>query len=346
MAELRTFADFCAGIGGFRWALEAEGCSCVYTAEVDPDCVATYNHWFGEAVDTVDITKISPEQLPDFDILCAGFPCQPFSLAGKKLGLTDERSQVLNSLLKIIHVKQPQVVILENVENFLRFGNGSLHAATGQALENAGFSVFSGVLDASRFGVPQQRKRLFIVAFRQSLQVDNFAFPTGSITQTTLRPFIATNDKSIPISDKWQQYIDYYTGRKSMAELNFEPPKTRIRLERADPNVDLDDCIFQMRSSGIRAISLDRPFPTFAVSVSGGGAMIPVYSKERRHLSLLEMKRVMGFPDPLQFPVSRTAAVKQLANAVAPPVVRSLFASIKRTLSARDEVLGQKYLPL
>ena len=95
-------------------------------------------------------------------------------------------------------------------------------------------------------------------------------------------------------------------------------------LERIDKNADLNDCVFQMRSSGIRALSIDKPLPTFAVSVSGGGAMIPVYSKERRHLSLIEMKRLMGFADDFIFPVSRTKAIKQLANAVCPPVIASI----------------------
>lgn len=97
--------------------------------------------------------------------------------------------------------------------------------------------------------------------------------------------------------------------------------------------MDLDNCIYQMRSSGIRAISIKRPFPTFAVSISGGGAMIPVYSKERRHLSLLEIKRLMGFPDNFHFPVSRTSAIKQLANAVCPPVIQSIGETISRVLN-------------
>ncbi len=88
-----------------------------------------------------------------------------------------------------------------------------------------------------------------------------------------------------------------------------------------------------MRSSGIRAISIQKPFPTFAVSVSGGGAMIPVYSKERRHLSLLEIKRLMGFADDYYFPVSRTAAIKQLSNAVCPPVIKHIGINITKSLN-------------
>ena len=143
-----------------------------------------------------------------------------------------------------------------------------------------------------------------------------------------MRSCLNNGDYSIPISDKWQKYIDLYTGRIMESDLGFKLPKTRKKLERASKNVDLDDCVFQIRSSGIRAYSLDDPFPTFAVSNSGGGAMIPVLSKERRHLNLIEMKRLMGFPDDYIFPVSRTAAIKQLANAVCPPVIKEIANNI------------------
>lgn len=104
-------------------------------------------------------------------------------------------------------------------------------------------------------------------------------------------------DYSIPISDKWQEYIDLYTNKIRECDVSFELPKTRRHLERIAANCDLNDCVFQIRSSGIRAYSLDEPFPTFAVSNSGGGAMIPVLSKERRHINLTEIRRIMGFPE-------------------------------------------------
>ena len=139
-------------------------------------------------------------------------------------------------------------------------------------------------------------------------------------------------DNSIPISSKWHKYIDLYQGLISSEEIGFDLPKTRKNLERIDANTDLNNCIFQIRSSGIRAISIENQYPTFAVSHSGGGAMIPVYSRERRHMSLLEMTKLMGFPTNFQFPVSRTHAIKQLSNAVCPPVIESIAKDISRIL--------------
>ncbi|MDO8335164.1 MAG: DNA cytosine methyltransferase [Candidatus Saccharibacteria bacterium] len=325
MNKLTTFADFCAGIGGFRIAAEQHGLQCVATSEINDDCIATYNENFGASEKISDVTSLDQTKLPDFDLLCAGFPCQPYSIAGKKLGLLDDRSGVLQKLIQIVSLKKPKALLLENVENFKSFQDGTLLASTLKEITALGYAVFSGVLDSAKFGVPQQRRRLFIVAFRNDLAVKNFHFPHGDKTTSPFRNFIASNDFSIPISKKWEQYIDLYSGSKRLDELDFLPPKTRLSLERADIGLDLTDCIFQMRSSGIRALSIDKPLPTFAVSISGGGAMIPVYSKERRHLNLTEMKRLMGFPDDFKFPVSRTSAVKQLANAVTPPVIHSII---------------------
>ena len=160
---------------------------------------------------------------------------------------------------------------------------------------------------------------------------DNIKLAIGCILQKTHK--LGSSGNSIPITPRWQEYIDYYTGRRSAHELSFELPRTRKKLERVADNCDLFDCIFQVRSSGVRALSLDNPLPTFTVLNSGGGAHIPILSKERRHLSITEMKRVMGFPEWYSFDaVSRTDAAKQLANAVCPPVIASIYRDILRAI--------------
>ena len=120
--------------------------------------------------------------------------------------------------------------------------------------------------------------------------------------------------------------------------MSFDVPRTRKTLERVATNCDLSDCVFQVRSSGVRALSIDSPLPTLTVLNSGGGAHIPILSKERRHLSVNEMKRVMGFPDNYDFSaVSRTDAAKQLANAVCPPVIESVFRDIVAAIGHQEE---------
>lgn len=341
-----TFGDFCSGIGGFRIALEKIGATCIYSCEIDRECVATYNTNFNDDIEPNDLLKIDSRDLPDFDILCAGFPCQPFSIAGKRKGGNDERAAILPKILEITDNKRPKVVFLENVPHFLRLNHGAEFKKAQIELERQGYIVFHQILDSAYFNVPQSRPRLFIVAFQKQLGVFDFSFPKGTKHSTPFRSFIHKGDFSIPITKKWGEYIDFYSGKKMVDELSFIPPKTRTRLERTDKEIDLHDCIYQIRSSGIRAISLDRPFPTLAVSISGGGAMIPVYSGERRHLNLVEMRRLMGFPDNFKFPVSRTASIKQLANSVCPPVIEAIAKGIIESIEGVSVSTGQLCLQM
>ncbi|QIZ07622.1 DNA (cytosine-5-)-methyltransferase [Priestia megaterium] len=328
-----TFAEFCAGIGGFRLGLEELGWDCVYSSEIDEQCERTYELNFGSSFDNHDLLQLNPYDLPDFDVLCAGFPCQPFSIAGKRQGFEDPRGNIFPKLMDIVQVANPSVIFLENVPFLVKHNGGQTFQLMTEQMENLGYTVFFEVLDSSLFGVPQKRPRVYIVAFRNDIETTDFSIIQSRTGVTGFRNFIEHADYSIPITDKWQEYIDLYTGRKTLEEMTFDVPKTRKQLERIGPNVELEDCIFQIRSSGIRAISIDEPLPTFAVSNSGGGAMIPVYSGERRHINLTEMKRIMGFPDHFQFKVARTHAVKQLANAVCPPVITSIGQDIENVLN-------------
>lgn len=329
-------AEFCAGIGGFRLGLSESKLpvKMIYSNEIDENCEKTYYENFSELFTSRDIFNINPSEIPDFDMVCAGFPCQPFSQAGQNKGFDDPRGTILFKLNEIIVSKRPKIVLLENVPNIIRHNKGKTFSTIVNSLEEVGYCVFYRILDSTYFGVPQSRPRVYIVAFeRRSLGVPDFNFTTKLTDKTPLRPYLKPGDYSIPISNKWQEYIDLYTNRKTSQEVSFNLPKTRVSLERIAVGCDLDDCVFQIRSSGIRAYSLDEPFPTFAVSNSGGGAMIPVLSKERRHLNLVEMRRIMGFPENFVLPVSRTDSIKQLANAVCPPVICSIcndiFACVK-----------------
>jgi DNA (cytosine-5)-methyltransferase 1 len=319
-----TFSDLCAGIGGFRLALEAIGGSCVYSAEFNDDCEKSYYANFNEKFDFKDVTKIDPATFPYVDIFCAGFPCQPFSIAGNRMGFDDPRGEIFFKLAKLIEVSQPKTVFLENVTNLMKIEKGAVMRDILSILDKIGYNVTYEILDSADFGVAQARKRVYIVGKRKDLGSMPFIFTRKTSAKKSFKSILVKGDYSIPISNKWDKYIDLYTGVIEESEIEFEVPKTRKKLERADKQVNLFDCVLQIRSSGIRALSIDKPLPTFAVSISGGGAMIPVYTGERRHLNLLEMKRLMGFPDNFEFPVSRTSAIKQLANAVCPPVIESI----------------------
>lgn len=147
-------------------------------------------------------------------------------------------------------------------------------------MNDAGYNVYDKIIDSTYFGVPQSRPRIYIVAFsNDSYSNIKFEFTEKLTEKTPLRNFLNLGDYSIPISKRWEEYIDLYTEKKEESDISFTLPKTRKKLERVSSNCNINDCVFQIRSSGIRAYSLDAPFPTFAVSNSGGGAMIPVLSK-------------------------------------------------------------------
>lgn len=326
------YAEFCTGVGGFRLGIESSclDAQLVYSNEIDERCEKTYEKNFKQKFDSKDLFEVNAKALPDFDMLCAGFPCQPFSIAGKELGFRDLRGTVFFKLLSIINEKKPAIVFLENVPNLLHHDKGKTYRIITDGLTGAGYTVSSAILDSTYFGIPQSRSRIYIIGLNSALYGGKrVAFTERKTDKTSFRPFVIHGDNSIPVTERWDEYIDYYLGKKTLREMSFEVPRTRKNLERIADNCDLENCIFQVRSSGVRALSIDRPLPTLTVLNSGGGAHIPILSKERRHLSVDEMKRVMGFPDSFDFTaVSRTDAAKQLANAVCPPVIGSVFRDI------------------
>lgn len=332
MQDNFTFADLCAGIGGFHLPLSQLGGKCLYSSDLEIECEKTYSANYNRTFDEYDVHNIPAREFPHVDILCAGFPCQPFSIAGKRKGFLDYRSTVFYKLIELAEVSQPKVLFFENVPNMVTLHKGEVFKEMVKRIREIGYIVYYNALDSADFGVPQARKRVYIVAFHKSFPSFGFQFTKKRTRRLPFRLFVNSGDNSIPVSKKWETYIDLYTNKISEDEVPFKLPKTRKQLERADRGVDLSDCVFQIRSSGIRAVSIDKPLPTLAVSISGGGAMIPVYSKERRHISLIEMKRMMGFPDDFHFPVSRTNSIKQLANAVCPPVIKSIGSDIIRVL--------------
>lgn len=327
-----TFIDLFAGIGGFRVAFEEIGSKCLFSCEINKDCQKTYYQNFSDNITHGDISTLNEKSVPYADIICAGFPCQPFSIAGNRGGFNDSRSSVFFDLLRIVNCVQPAVLFIENVPNLVNHNGGKTFSLILESIKENNYIPFYKILNSKDFGIPQARKRVYLVAFRKDLHISNFNFSIPNIKEKTVRDILIENDNSIPISDKWNKYIDYYTGKIQLSDISFKLPKTRQYIERIDKDTNLNDCIFQIRSSGIRALSLDKPFPTFAVSISGGGAMIPVLSKEKRHLSLREMGRIMGYNDKYNFPVSRTNAIKQLANSVCPPVIKHIAKDIQKKL--------------
>lgn len=187
-----NFIDLFAGIGGFHIALHNLGSECVFISEFDKYARQTYEHNFRKIVPDLissdnfagDITTINAEDIPEFDILCAGFPCQPFSVAGYKKGFDDTRGTLFFDIARIIKEKKPQAFILENVKGLFIHNNGQTLLRMKEVLENLGYSFFYKILKADDYGVPQNRQRLLMVGFRSKKII--FEFPRPFPLKTTM----------------------------------------------------------------------------------------------------------------------------------------------------------------
>ena len=171
------FIDLFCGIGGFRQALEDSGSTCVFSSDWDKDAQFTYLQNYDEGP-SGDLTEVKATEVPDHEVICGGFPCQPFSISGNQGGFEDARGTLLHEILRMARHHRPSVLFLENVKNYLGHDNGRTLSMTVRLLEKAGYSVFHQVLNASRFGVAQKRERLYFVCLHRDLGVDDFLFPS------------------------------------------------------------------------------------------------------------------------------------------------------------------------
>ena len=190
LSEIK-FIDLFAGIGGFRLSLESFGAKCVFSCEINKHSCLTYEKNFGDNPYS-DIRQIKPSEIPPHDILCAGFPCQAFSISGKQKGLNDLRSDVVFSLFKIIEYQRPAVLFLENVPNLLKHDKGKTFDFIVKQLESLNYQVEYQILDASNYQLPQSRKRLFIVAFNRNVFLSplKYSFPAPLPQQKTVKDIL------------------------------------------------------------------------------------------------------------------------------------------------------------
>ena len=297
------FIDLFAGIGGIRIPFQEMGGRCVFSSEWDKFSQKTYNVNFGE-VPAGDITKIDASDIPDFDILLGGFPCQPFSQAGLHKGFEDTRGTLFFEIERIIQEKRPKAFLLENVKQLKGHDGGRTFKVIMQHLEALNYHTEAKVLKAADFGVPQIRERVYIVGFdRQRFCIPNtfsFPFPEPLGTCTRVGDILETNvDEKYTISDRlWE-------GHKRRKAENKQ----------------------QGKGFGYSIFTPDSPY-TSTISAryykDGSEILIHQDNKNPRKLTPRECARLQGFPDSFIIPVSDAQAYKQFGNSVAVPVIRAI----------------------
>ena len=305
-----TFVDLFAGIGGLRIGFERAGGRCIASVEWDKHAQKTYKAWFGETP-FGDIRKIRPEDLPDHDVMLAGFPCQPFSIAGvskkkslgRQHGFKDKTQGTLfYNLATIAEIKRPPILVLENVKNLFSHDKGRTWKVIHSALEDLDYTVFHKIIDGADY-VPQHRKRIFIICFDKKIFGNNppFEFPSPPEKQSpVLESILERNpDDKYTLSDHLWNYLQEYAKAHKAKGNGFG-------FGLADPKG-------QTRTLSARYYK------------DGSEILIPQGKKKNpRRLTPREAARLMGFDDSLPIVVSDTQAYRQFGNAVIPPVAEAV----------------------
>lgn len=231
------FMDFCAGIGGGRLGLQNLGMECVGFSEIDKNAEKTYRLFFGnDEKNYGDLTKIKIEELPDFDLMIAGFPCQTFSVIGQRKGMDDERGQIIYSLAKILKEKKIKYFILENVKGLTNHDNGNSMKVILKELDDAGYIVEYRVLNSLNYGVPQHRERIYFVGIRKDLSNKKYIFPepikTPHIKNYLIDDIELALDEKNKTFDTFKKYLlnKYNNGIytiKGLLENDFDVIDTR-----------------------------------------------------------------------------------------------------------------------
>jgi DNA (cytosine-5)-methyltransferase 1 len=297
--------DLFAGIGGIRLGFEAHGCVTVFASEWDRYAQDMYEANFGERP-FGDINAIEPSAIPDHDILLAGFPCQPFSIAGKGLGFADTRGTLFFNIEAILETKRPRAFLLENVKRLTTHDEGRTFAVILDRLDKLGYTVYHRVLNSLDFGVPQKRERIYIVGFSEEIDFE-FPSPLGSFAPLT---DVLLDDDDVPES----YFLSEHLREKRMNAVKGEPPYPSIWHENIGGNVSA--------------------LP-YSCALRAGGSYNYLVVNGVRRLTDREMLRLQGFPDSFIINIPYSQARKVAGNSVSVPVIKSIAGNLVKALQLR-----------
>lgn len=316
-----TFIDLFAGIGGFRLALDSLGARCVYSNEWDREAQKVYKENFGETPEG-DITQVDEKKIPAHDILCAGFPCQAFSISGKQKGFEDSRGTLFFDVARIVKEKQPKVVFLENVKNFAKHDGGRTIATVKATMEELGYTFHHKTLNAADYGIPQKRERVYMVCIRRDIEAGEFLFPqpftlTRHVEDLLLHDNSLTENLVITREDTF--YKDIKDDRYS---------NSTIRLGTVNKGGQGE------RIYSTKGIAITLSAYGGGVFAKTGGYMV---NGKARKLHPRECARLMGYPDSFKTSCRPTQAYKQFGNSVVVDVLQYIAIQFARSLK-REEV--------
>ncbi|QUC06549.1 DNA (cytosine-5-)-methyltransferase [Aggregatibacter sp. oral taxon 513] len=314
-----TFIDLFAGIGGFRIPLQELGGQCVFSSEFNSHAQKTYEMNFGE-MPFGDITAIPLDLIPQHDVLCAGFPCQPFSISGKMKGFEDTRGTLIYNVFQIIEAKKPKVVFLENVKHLVYHDNKRTLQTIIRHLEELGYFVQAKVLNATDFGLPQNRERIIIIASQEK------AFDFSKLKhrpKAVLKDFL---DKSNQFEYLDEPYTILTEQKLQKSGLIFAGYRNKA-IRKAGVREGTEN-LSRVHKQPNRIYSTDGVHPALPSQESSGRFWI-WHDNQVRKLTINECYRIMGFPDSFKMIDSKSEQYRQIGNSVAIPMIKAVGEQIK-----------------
>ncbi len=303
--------DLFAGIGGIREGFKrafGDAIEFVFASEIDKHAKESYFLNYNE-MPKGDITKIDAKDIPKHDILLAGFPCQAFSVAGHRKGFEDTRGTLFFDIARIASFHKPRVLFLENVKGFVGHDKGKTFKIVKKTLEDIGYRVFYKVLNSKDFDIPQNRERIYIVAFLNG--IDDFEFPTGTEPKKTIKYFLEESVDEI-----------FYYNNKPL-------------FDKIKDDIKRDDTMYQWRRHYVRE-NKNNLCPTLTANMGTGGHNVPIIKDKKgiRKLTPTECLRFQGFSDNFKFPKNMALShrYKQAGNSVTIKVVEEIAKAIRDVL--------------
>jgi len=316
-------ASFFAGVGGIDLSFDKAGFKTIYANEIDKFAVDTLRANFNFFIDHRDINDVKTSEIPDFDIMLAGFPCQAFSVAGYRQGFNDEkgRGNLYFELERIFKIKKPSIILLENVKNLVSHDEGKTFKVILESLKNHGYHVNYQILNACEYGnIPQNRERIYIVCFKDIKIHQRFKFPNNTLLKTSISDLLENEDT---INQKF-----FYTEKTPFFDNLVETVKDAKTL-------------YQWRRKYVRA-NKSNMCPTLTANMGTGGHNVPLLNVQGktntiRKLTPRECFNFQGFPPDFILPhtTSNANLYKQAGNSVVVPVIERIALEIKKALNLK-----------
>ena len=336
------FLELCAGIGGFRQALENLGCECVGYSEIDKHAIKLYSAWYNDECNFGDITKIEAEKLPDFELLVGGFPCQAFSIAGKRGGFNDTRGTIFFDFARIMKAKKPKFAIFENVKGLLNHDGGKTYETMLRTLDELGYNAQWGILNTKFHGLPQNRERVYIVANLRERSSTKILFERG-------------NDSADKVERTENGIIGQFYNRKGKTHQDLGVISSEghspalLATTHKNPRIVKIGDIDGLNTQYSRVYDSKGVSTTINAQGGGLGAKTGLYNAgdKVRRLTPKECFRLQGFKDEMvelgyKLCISDTQLYKMAGNAVSVPVVEWVAQRVLNWDNLRN--VGSDYL--